>query len=151
MLCLVRPHKDDFQSVVYRRRRSTDHSLIQIFGCISFRPISEAFICFQLSKWQPTLPYKSNIPVRTLVESYNQVRTQRSQYAVRSQKQFGVIGGPPAYEPLEGFARYIYVHLLHKAHQFNINTRLFLRPDVTCRIYKYSLDGKLLAYALPGR
>ncbi|GJJ11775.1 hypothetical protein Clacol_006013 [Clathrus columnatus] len=49
------------------------------------------------------------------------------QYAFRSQKQLGLVGGSPSYEPMEGFQK----------------------PEATSRTYVYSLDGKLFAYAVP--
>lgn len=48
-------------------------------------------------------------------------------FSVRSQKQLGLIGGLPSYEPMEGFQK----------------------PEATARTYVYSPDGKLLAYAIP--
>ncbi|KAF8514706.1 eukaryotic translation initiation factor eIF2A-domain-containing protein [Hysterangium stoloniferum] len=49
------------------------------------------------------------------------------QYAFRSQKQLGLVGGTPSYEAIDGF---------HK-------------PETTTRTYQYSPDGKVFAYAVP--
>ncbi|KAH9842442.1 eukaryotic translation initiation factor eIF2A-domain-containing protein [Rhodofomes roseus] len=49
------------------------------------------------------------------------------QYAFRSQKALGLVGGTPNYEPLDHFQA----------------------PDVSARTYQYSADGRLYAYAVP--
>lgn len=47
----------------------------------------------------------------------------------RAQKSLGIVGGSPDYESAQGFEQ----------------------PAATSRLYKYSPDGRLFAYALPGR
>ncbi|KAI8974220.1 translation initiation factor eIF-2A [Trametes punicea] len=49
------------------------------------------------------------------------------QYAYRAQKSIGLVGGTPNYDPIDSFQP----------------------PDVPARTYKYSLDGRLFAYAIP--
>lgn len=53
--------------------------------------------------------------------------TDTQQYAFRSQKQLGLVGGLPDFSPVEAFEK----------------------PSVNCRAYKYSPDGRLFAYILP--
>ncbi|KDQ18700.1 hypothetical protein BOTBODRAFT_29077 [Botryobasidium botryosum FD-172 SS1] len=52
----------------------------------------------------------------------------QNQYAFRAQKSFGLIGGSPSYEAVSGFDK----------------------PDATVKMYRYSQDGNLIAYAVPG-
>ncbi|KAH8100320.1 translation initiation factor eIF-2A [Cristinia sonorae] len=52
---------------------------------------------------------------------------QSQQYAFRAQKTLGLVGGTPAYDPIENFKG----------------------PDVPARTYQYSSDGRLFAYAEP--
>ncbi len=47
--------------------------------------------------------------------------------AVRAQKSLGLVSGSPDYVPVSAF----------------------VAPDVPARIYLYSADGRLYAYALP--
>jgi len=49
------------------------------------------------------------------------------QYAYRSQKTLGLLGGTPDYESLKGFES----------------------PPATCRLFSYSSDGRLFAYIVP--
>ncbi|EIW85798.1 translation initiation factor eIF-2A [Coniophora puteana RWD-64-598 SS2] len=49
------------------------------------------------------------------------------QYAFRAQKALGLVGGSPNYTPVEGFTS----------------------PDTAARMFTYSPDGRLFAYALP--
>ncbi|KAI1791621.1 translation initiation factor eIF-2A [Ganoderma leucocontextum] len=49
------------------------------------------------------------------------------QYAFRAQKSFGLVGGTPNYDPIDALQA----------------------PEVPARIYQYSSDGRLFAYAIP--
>ncbi|CAE6446137.1 unnamed protein product [Rhizoctonia solani] len=53
--------------------------------------------------------------------------TETQQYAFRSQKQLGLVGGLPEFAPIDAFDK----------------------PSTTSRAYTYSQDGRLFAYILP--
>ncbi|CEL54542.1 Eukaryotic translation initiation factor 2A OS=Schizosaccharomyces pombe (strain 972 / ATCC 24843) GN=SPBC4B4,04 PE=3 SV=1 [Rhizoctonia solani AG-1 IB] len=53
--------------------------------------------------------------------------TETQQYAFRSQKQLGLVGGLPEFAPIDAFDK----------------------PPTTSRTYAYSQDGRLFAYILP--
>ncbi|KAI0713729.1 translation initiation factor eIF-2A [Earliella scabrosa] len=53
--------------------------------------------------------------------------TPSQQYAFRAQKSFGLVGGTPNYDPIQGLQA----------------------PEVPARTYQYSSDGRLFAYAIP--
>ncbi|KAH7340102.1 translation initiation factor eIF-2A [Rhizoctonia solani] len=53
--------------------------------------------------------------------------TETQQYAFRSQKQLGLVGGLPEFAPIDAFDK----------------------PSATARAYTYSQDGRLFAYIIP--
>ncbi|CAE6434537.1 unnamed protein product [Rhizoctonia solani] len=72
------------------------------------------------------------LPVRekdALVHTSSQrkMSTETQQYAFRSQKQLGLVGGLPEFAPIDAFDK----------------------PSATSRAYTYSQDGRLFAYILP--
>ncbi|KAF8744506.1 Eukaryotic translation initiation factor 2A, partial [Rhizoctonia solani] len=59
--------------------------------------------------------------------SQHKMSTETQQYAFRSQKQLGLVGGLPEFAPIDAFEK----------------------PSTTSRAYAYSQDGRLFAYILP--
>ncbi|QRW26833.1 eukaryotic translation initiation factor 2A [Rhizoctonia solani] len=59
--------------------------------------------------------------------SQHKMSTETQQYAFRSQKQLGLVGGLPEFAPIDAFEK----------------------PSTTSRAYTYSQDGRLFAYILP--